>query len=123
MPGHAVHWIQANRSAGLSHRTGRLTAVEDDVITVDFGDEVKEYRNCDPERLVEIVGIGSTVRFCERYWILRGPSGYVFSVAPADASWQVPCDFSPLTSAIPEALAERLRTHGGFSVVDPAASR
>ena len=116
VPGHTVHWIQAHRSAGLPHRTGRLTAVEDDVITVDFGGEVTKYRNCDPERLLEIVGIGRTVGVCERYWILKSSSGYVFSVAPADAPWQVPCDFSPLPSATPEALAERLETHGGFSV-------
>jgi hypothetical protein len=97
LPGHTVHWIQAKLSAGLPHRSGGLTAVEDDLITVDFGDVVKKYGNCDPKRFVEIVGLGSTVRVCENYWILRSQSGYVFSVAPADAEWAVSCDFSTLS--------------------------
>jgi len=40
--------------------------MEGNVITVDFGDEVKEYRNCDPDRLLEIVGIGGGMSEHER---------------------------------------------------------
>ena len=118
IPGHSVHWIQAKKSYGEPHREGRLTAVDGDIVTVDFGDEVKKYRQCDPDRLLDIVGIGGGVGVCERYSILRTPSRdghYVFCIADVDEPW-VPCDYSPLTSASPEALVERLETHGGFMV-------
>jgi hypothetical protein len=115
IPGHSVHWIQAKHSFGEPHRDGRLTDAEDNVITVDFGDEVKRYRNCDPERLWEILGIGHSVRVCEGYSILRAWNNYVFCIVDADEPW-VPCDYSPLTSATPEALVKRMETHGGFFV-------
>ncbi len=113
--GHTVHHIQANRSAGEPHRQGSLTEVRDDVITVDFGNEIRRYRNHDPDRLVDIVGIGGSVGVCERYVILRGNGGYCFSILDADKPW-VPCDYEPLTSFTPEALARRMETHGGFLV-------
>jgi hypothetical protein len=118
IPGHSVHWIQAKKSYGEPHREGRLTAVSGDVLTVEFGDEVKQYRNCDPDRLLDIVGIQGRVSVCERYSILRTPSRdghYVFCIVDPDEAW-VPCDYSPLSSATPAALAERLETHGGFFV-------
>ena len=115
LAGHTPHWIQANRSAGQPHRSGKLVAVEGPVITVTFGDEVKDYRNCDPDRLLEIVGIGHRVRVCERYVIMRTQHDYVFCIADAYEPW-VPCDYSPLASASPDELAERIRTHGGFTV-------
>jgi len=118
--GHTVHHIQANRSAGEPHRHGTLTEVLGNVITVDFGHEVRRYRNHDPGRLVDIVGIRGAVEVCEPYVILRGNGGYCFSVLDADKSW-VPCVHEPLTSFTPEALAERLETHGGFLVPGPAA--
>jgi hypothetical protein len=83
------------------------------VVTVDFGDEVKRYRNCDPDRLVEFVKIGGYVGVCDRYRILRSRHRCLFSIANADDPW-VPCDYSPLTSGSPEDLAERLQSHGGF---------
>jgi hypothetical protein len=92
-----------------------MTAAEDNVITVNFGDEVKRYRNCDPERLLEIVGIGNSVDVCERYRILRAWNDYLFCIVSADEPW-VPCDYSPLTSATPGALVKRMETHGGFFV-------
>jgi hypothetical protein len=99
-------------------------AAEDNKITVDFGDEIKEYRNHEVERLVEIIGIGGAVQVCERYVILRdaipkGGGTYCFSIAAADKPW-VPCDNTPLTSFDAGSLAERLTTHGGFSVPGPA---
>ena len=114
-PGHTVHPAPANRSAGQPHRSGKLVAVEGIVVTVDFGDEVKQYRNCDPDRLVEFVKIGGYVAVCERYRILRSRYRYLFSIADPDDQW-VPCDYSPLTSASPEDLAEQLQSLGGFLV-------
>jgi hypothetical protein len=113
--GHTVHHIQANRSAGEPHRQGMLTEVLGNVITVDFGSEIRRYRNHDPDRLVDIVGISGSVGVCERYVILRGNGGYCFSILDADKPW-IPCDHEPLTSFTAEALAERLQTHGGFLV-------
>ena len=116
--GHMVHHIQAIHSAGEVHREGSLVASNGNVITVDFGDELKQYRNHDVERLVEIIGIGGKVRICESYVILRFPRGggnFCFSISNIDEPW-IPCDDAPLTSTSPEALAERLATHGGFLV-------
>ena len=39
----------------------------------------------------------------------------MYCIIDADEPW-VPCDYSPLTSASPEKVAERIRTHGGFMV-------
>lgn len=114
-PGHTIHPIPASRSAGQPHRSGKLVAVEGIVVTVDLGDEVKQYRNCDPDRLVEFVKIGGYVAVCERYRILRSRFRYLFSIADADDPW-VPCDFTPLRTATPEALAERMQSHGGFLI-------
>ena len=89
--------------------------VQGNVISIDFGTEIKQYRNCDPERLLEVVGIGHSVSVCEAFVIMRNWNSYCFSIADAEDPW-VPCDYSPLTSASPEDLAERVRTHGGFTV-------
>jgi hypothetical protein len=113
--GHTVHHIQAIRSIPEAHRNGRLVAVDENRITIDFGDEAADYRNHDTERLVDMVGIGGNVRICERFVILRGMGDYCFSIAGADEPW-TPCDTTPITSMSPEALAERLKTHGGFLV-------
>ena len=113
--GHTVHHIQALRSHGQPHRQGTLTGVVGNVLTVDFGDEIKRYRNHDTDRLVDLVGIGGGVRVCQGYVILRGAGNYCFSILDADEPW-IPCDHEPLTSFTPEALVERLQTHGGFLV-------
>ena len=120
--GHSVHWIQAKLSLEEAHRQGRLIAVDGDLLTVDFGDEVKQYRNCTANRLLEIVGVGGDVNICEGYSVLRTPSSdghylfcYLFCIAGVHETW-VPCDYSPLTSASPEGLALRVETHGGFMV-------
>ena len=116
--GHSVHWIQAKLSLEEAHRQGRLIAVDGDLLTVDFGDEVKQYRNCTANRLLEIVGVGGDVSICEGYSVLRTPSSdghYLFCIADVHETW-VPCDYSPLTSSSPEGLAQRVETHGGFMV-------
>jgi hypothetical protein len=111
-----VHWIQAKLSFGRRHRTGRLAAVDRDILSVEYRDKVSQYRNCDPDRLLDIVGIGGDVSVCERYSILRTDSEqghYLFCIADAEKPW-VPCDYMPLTAASPDELAARLQTHGGF---------
>jgi hypothetical protein len=113
--GHMVHHIQALHSHGEPHRTGILADVLGSVITADFGDEIRHYRNHDSDRLVDLIGMSGTVRVCEGYAILRGAESCCFSILDADEPW-VPCDHEPLTSFTPEALTERLRTHGGFLV-------
>ncbi|MGB9112013.1 MAG: hypothetical protein WCF24_04720 [Acidimicrobiales bacterium] len=89
------------------------------MITVDFGDEIKKYRNHDVERLVEIIGIGGDVRINDEFVIpLSGRNnrgGYCFSIADAEWDWE-PCDDTPLSSMSPDALAARLKSHEGFSV-------
>jgi len=96
-----------------------LLEVEDNVIAVDFGDATRRYRNHDVERLVEIVGIDGAVRVCDEYIILRFDHGNLtsscFSIADADEPW-IPCNYNALTSITPDALAERIKTHGGFVV-------
>jgi len=119
--GHTVHWIQAIHSSGTPHRIGRLIDVAEIVITIDFGDEIKRYRSHEPERLLEIVeSRGFEVRVCEEFVILRvdqadGSGSYCFSVVDADKPL-IRCDNKPLRSTTPEALVERLETHGGFAV-------
>jgi hypothetical protein len=113
--GHTVHWIQAIRSHDVANRRGHLVAVEGNAITADFDGEYERYRNHDPQRLLEIIGIGGTVIVCSRYSLLKSGGGYCFSIVDAEDPWR-PCDCKPLTSATPEALAERLETHGGFVV-------
>jgi hypothetical protein len=118
LAGHTLHYIPATRSVREPHRTGYLIAANGNVISVDFGDEVKRYRHHAVERLVEIVGIGGKVQVCEGFGILRFPHGggnFCFSVKEIDKPW-IPCDDTPPTSTSPEALAERLNTHGGFLV-------
>jgi hypothetical protein len=111
---HCPHWIQAKRSLAEPHRIGRLVAVEERVIAIDFFNEVNYFANHDVDRLVDIVGIGGAVSMVERFVILRG-GGACFSILDADEPW-MDCDFTPLTSTTVEALEDRLRTHGGYTV-------
>jgi hypothetical protein len=112
--GHSVHYIQAIHSYGKPHRAGQLVDVTDNVLTVDFGEETKQYQTHDPERLLDIVGISGDVRVCDCYTILRRRNS-CFSISDIDGPW-VPCDYEPLRSTTPEALAKRVETHGGFTV-------
>jgi hypothetical protein len=91
----------------------------DNVLSIDFGDATKQYQCHDPERLLDIVGIGGEVQVCESYSIVRfrhsASGSYCFSILDAEKPWS-PCDYQPLRATTPEALAERIETHGGFSV-------
>jgi hypothetical protein len=112
--GHTPHWIQSKQSLGEPDRIGRLVAVEENIIAIDYFSEIKYFANHDVERLVEIIGIGGSVSVVERFVILRG-GVTCFSIQEADEPW-IECDYSPLTSTTFDALAERLRTHGGYTV-------
>jgi hypothetical protein len=112
--GHTTHHIQALHSHGKPHRAGQLVDLAENVITVDFAEESKQYQTHDPERLLAIIGIGGEVRVCDQYTILRHRS-YCFSICNIDGPW-VPCDYEPLRSSTPQALADRIASHGGFSV-------
>lgn len=114
-PGHSAHWIPAIRSDSAHHDVGILSEINEELFIVDFGTEYRTYRNHETERLVEIVGVGNGVRICERYRLARSRSGLLFSIALSSDPWGA-CDDSPLTSATPQALADRLNSHGGFSV-------
>jgi len=120
--GHTVHWIQALRSAAQPHVTGTLLAVEDHVITVDLAGEEHQWRNHDPERLLESIGVGGEVRVCADWFILtyRPPGSMAFtydslSIYPIHKPW-TPCAYTPFEATSFEDLAERARTHGGFSI-------
>ena len=99
---------------------GKLRSVDGNVIAVDVGDHVEQFRNHEPERLLEIVGIGGPVRVFSS--ILQGWTTHVWSIARAADPW-TPCNNEPLTASTPEALAERIETHGGFFVPGDEALR
>lgn len=117
--GHTVHHIQAIRSFAEPHRDGHLIDVDGNVLTLDFNTEVVRFRNHDPDRLVQIVRVGNPVRVSPAWSILRTPeirgSSQCFSICGPEEDW-LPCRYDRLTSVAPEALAERLQTHGGFLV-------
>ena len=111
--GHNVHWIQALRSSEAQVEHGWVEEIEGTLITIEFPDRIEQFRHHDPERFREMVGHGP-VRVATGWALLRW-ADYCFSIARDDGSWP-PCRNDPLTVVTPDALAERLRTHGGFSV-------
>jgi hypothetical protein len=119
VPGHTIHYLQAIKSTGQHHQWGILIGITWDMILVEYLDRVGVYRNHKAEELLRVADLGDQVRVCEKFSILRIAGerncNHCFSVVDADAPWR-PCDFTPLTDASPEALAERLITHGGFLV-------
>lgn len=120
-PGHTTHWIQVIHSAAEPHDPGVLVAVEGNLLTVDLEGEVRQYRTHHPQRVLDIIGIGGALEVNAEWSILWKRSGDqanaipVCSIAKAKTPW-TPCDFAPLEDVSFEGLAERTRTHGGFSV-------
>lgn len=112
--GHVVHWLPFKHSLDEPHQMGRLVAAADNLITVDFLPGRKRYRNHDVQRLVDTIGLGATVAVCEKFAVLRS-GGAAFSIGRADAPW-IECDYTPLTAITLDALAERMLSHGGYSV-------
>ena len=119
LPGHEVHWIQAKKSSEVTPSTGTLVDVADGVISVEYLDRLAHYRHHRVERVLKVTKRGAKVRVCERYRILAVDLEQrrvkLFCIALDKDKWR-PCSFEPLTSATPEALAERLNFRGGFSV-------
>lgn len=113
-PSHTLHWIQFKHSLDEPHQTGRLVAVKGNVIKVQYLSTTKSYWHHETSRLLDLVGIGGFVAVCEKWSVLRGGGG-AFSIASTKRPW-IECDFTPLTSTSFEALAERMRSHGGYSV-------
>jgi hypothetical protein len=119
IPGHCPHWIQVKRAAGTEPRVGTLVEIVDGVITVEYLDKIGHYRNHDAKQLEDIAQPGTNVRVFEDYRILgvdvEHGSRKVFCIALPGDTW-TPCNYEPLESVTPDALAARLSTHGGFSV-------
>ena len=114
-PSHMLHWLPFKHSLDEPHQSGRLVAVEGRMLTVRYLSSSTTYWHHEPERLVDIVGIGGSVAVCERWSVLRGGGGGAFSIAKTSRAWR-PCDYTPLTDITFEGLAERMRSHGGYSV-------
>jgi len=112
-PGHTPHVIAIKVCLRKEPRRGHLLYVEGNVVAIDFQDYVEQFRNHEPERLLDIVGLDGPVRVFGS--ILQGRTNYCWSIAQAEKQWE-PCNSEPLTVTTPEALAERLGTHGGFLV-------
>lgn len=127
--GHTVHWIQALHSANKPEvarrtRTGTLTAVEGDLLTIRFAAdaEPERFRNHEPQRLLAIARqLPAAVSLNDQYCILRVGT-YCFSVKQATSGPWGRCPVDDLPDSSPETLAERTRTHGGFSVPLPTAA-
>ena len=79
--GHTPHVIQVRVCLGGEARAGKLRSVDGNVIAVEVGDHVEQFRNHEPERLLEIVGTGGTVQVFSS--VLQGWTKHVWSIAPA----------------------------------------
>lgn len=121
--GHNVHWIQALHTANkpeVSRRSwaGRIESIDGQRVTVRRKDgRTFVLLNHDPERLrlISADNAGQVV-VNDQYALLR-VRGYCFSVKRDDGRPLTRC----LTDELPEGAsdeqrAERLETHGGFSV-------
>lgn len=127
--GHTVHWIQALHSANKPEvarrtRTGTLIAVDGEVLMISFGadGEPERFRNHEPERLRAIARrLPTAVSLNDQYCLLRVGT-YCFSVKQATSGPLGRCPVDDPPDSSPETLAERTRTHGGFSVPLPTTA-
>jgi hypothetical protein len=115
--GHCSHPIQCRKAAGTKWTTAILVGIEDGVITVEHMGTLSRFRSHDAQLLEDIAPVGTPLRFYESFRLLGVDLGRAswkpIYIADADDQW-VPCDNTPITSTTPEALAERLQTHGGL---------
>lgn len=122
-PGHTLHWIQATRTinnaaVSAASWTGLLVGLDGEVLTVKADDDRRlvHFRNHDPERLAAVAHLPAAVLVNDQFAILRVGS-YGFSVLRDVGEALSPCPTDPLPDgATYEQLAERVTTHGGFSV-------
>ena len=121
VPGHTVHFIQAIHSAKEPRRprSGRITVVGSGVLTVEFDDEVRRYRNHETARIGDLVRErGPEVNLDEGWSILRLPhrgGAYCFSIVSADEPRRR-CLTDEQTRFDVEGIRQRLISHGGFLV-------
>jgi hypothetical protein len=118
--GHTVHWIQALHVANKPEveartRWGVIQSISGEVIEIRFDDgDVVRYRNHEMGRLSVVTGGSGPVSVNDQYSLLRA-GGFCFSVARDAGRPLQPCGTDEDAGTDPEALAERLHTHGGFS--------
>ena len=119
LQGHLVHWVQAKKATEHRFSWGRLEAVEEQTVTVRYLDRVGRYRTHDTAELAFYTSVGDKLSVCEPYGVLRydidDRRTLLVGVTDADAPWE-PCRYRPLEQITPDTLAERIRTHGGYSV-------
>ena len=91
--GHDVPYLAAVKAHSKTPVQGRLAAVENTLIVLDFGkDGFRTFRNHHPQRLLSIIKIGGSAWAPDGYWsILRSGGGDCFSILPADEEWRA-CD-------------------------------
>ncbi len=130
LPGHDVHWIQANHAARDSEHLpvqGHFVDVDDDgVVVVDLAGERLFLWNHDPGRLRALVAQnGPAISYQRRWGLLRSEhrgGSYLFCIAEAENPDRRPCPQDQLTGEQVDGpvsvddLVEQLKTTGGFSV-------
>lgn len=118
-PGHCLHWLAAKHASRTTPRTGRLVALSEGSLTVEYLDRTTRYRGHDIGGLRAVAEIGAKVRVFEDHRLLGYDIDHwhcrMFGIALDEDQW-TPCSYEPLTDITPEALADRLETRGGFSV-------
>jgi hypothetical protein len=121
-PGHKVHWVQATRTASnyavsAASWRGRLTSIDGELLTVEAdGHGIVKFRNHDPERLAAVAPLPSDVLVNDQFAILRVGT-FCFSVGRDGGHALGTCPTAELPADATDAqLADRVNTHGGFSV-------
>ena len=119
LPGHLVHWVQANKAVEHKFSWGRLEGIDEAVVTVRYLDRVGRYRSHDTAELVFYSALGDKVGVCEPYGVLRYDHGnrrtLLVGVTDTAAPW-VPCRYQPLEQITPDTLAQRIRNQTECSV-------
>jgi hypothetical protein len=121
VPGHDVHWIQANLS--VKHESerpwepGRLVDVHPDgSIVVEIQGAIRRLWNHNPERLARLAALNDgAISHQPGFHLLSTPSSqgsYLFCVADAESEELRPCPSDPPTGD----LVDLLRNAGGFSI-------
>jgi hypothetical protein len=128
VPGHDVHWIQAQlsvrRESERPWERGRLVDVQPDgFIVVEVHGAIRRLWNHNAERLARLVALNAgAVSHQPGFHLLSttSPEGsYLFCVADAGSDELQPCPQEPPTGD----LVDLLRTAGGFSIPGREAGR
>lgn len=132
LPGHDIHWIQAQLAARNDPKTGArreaapghlLEVGPDGRVVVEVQGAVLRLWNHNPGRLEQLVARNhGQISHQPGFGLLRTASeggNYLFCVAEADSPDLRPCPETPLTGG----PLELLRDAGGFSMSGPEALR